>query len=769
MAYEETEKEEDVETDVSDKKDDDSELEDDNELVVADLDKFATNIADQMSDEQLEHLGAMVVEETKADLESREDMAARWAEWGKLYVGTPDQSDLAQRAGAPNIHTPGSSVAVDQFSSRAEKYLLPPGNVCKADGTGSEDRNRAWRVSKLANVQIEKRIPKFRRTFGTAIKQTSIFGMSALKLWWDHVKGVPTLGLVPAEDFIVSYTHSGPLESAARITHRMRMTRDEIRARVKDKTFHKDAWDLEEEKSDSESDSGLDELRKETDGWQKAEDDPGPMEVYEQHRYLDLDGDGIGEPYIVTVHKGSETVLRIVSRTVKNRAGEEETVNYFTELPFDYNPLGFYSLGIGAKTEGLNKLQNSVANLLLFAALRNSFPPKFVSKKAFKDVGSREYELDEWIEAEMHVDDMQKALYIAPTVQPSPVLMNIYQEAGRQVREVVSVTDVMQGQEQPHNQAATTTKIIQQESMELFNGSFRRMLDALSDMLTKLFQLNRLYLSDEEYVAVLGQTGQPEQAEWEAKQAEWQAITGELQQMLAQGVMPPPEMMMQLQQMGGPPPETWCSVAEDFADTVDLIPTADPNLTTEQERLSQSEATLALVMGGPEPAPPRALWAAKRQRLESLRVPASVIAEVLPEPQEPPPPPNLGPKEALATLLKGEAVAVLPEQAHREYVTEFTSFKATPYWEYILPAGKESVDRHIQERVAAMIEQEAKSEQAQQAQASAAASAGGVQAPPPFGPGAVDMGGPVAGPPLPGGVGADAAGEPLPPGAVVPG
>lgn len=737
-----------------DKDDGDDEYEDDNEFVIPKLKKAAKNIAEQMTGEQRKALGKLVVDDTEADLESREaDMVSRWDSWAKMYVGRPEQSKLSERSGAPNIHTPGSSVAVDQFSSRAEKYLLPTNNIAKAEGTGAEDRNRAWRVARFSNVQIEKRIPRFRRNLGTSIKQTSIFGMSAVKSWWDVDGGHPVVSHVPAEDFIIAYTHSGPLENAPRVTQRMRLTRDKVRDGIKKGIYCDSAWDLEDDTGVDSEDEGLAQTRVEIDGVEKSAraSDAGPMEFYEQHRMLDLDGDGIGEPYVVTVHAASGHLLRVVSRMVKG-----ERLDFFTELPFDYNPLGFYSLGIGAKTEGLNILQNSLANLTLFQAIRNSFPPKFRCKSAFDGAGDKEYELDEWIETKAHIEDVQKTFYIAPTTPPSPVLMTLYQEAGRQVREVVSVTDVMQGAEQPHNQAATTTKIIQQESMELFNGSFRRLLDALSELLTKLYQLNRLFLSDEEYIEVLGQTGQPEQAAWEKASAEWEQLTGQLMQMLDSGQMPPPELVMQLQQTQ-PPPPFWTTVEADFADDLSLIPTADPNLTTEQERLSQSEASLALVMQGPEQPAPRAVWAAKRNRLEALRVPAAVIAELLPEPEEPGPPPNLGPKEAIAALLKGQPVAVLPEQRHQDYLTEISMFMQGGMWEWVTAPAKEAVERHAQERVAALLEQEAKSGQ----QASVPAPPGGQQAPGAAIPGMPNMGGSPGGPMVPVGPGGNGAGGPV--------
>jgi hypothetical protein len=226
--------------------------------------------------------------------------------------------------------------------------------------------------------------------------------------------------------------------------------------------------------------------------------------------------------------------------------------------------------------------------------------------------------------------------------------------------------------------------------------------------------------------------------------------------MLDAGQMPPPELVQQLQQTQ-PPPPTWCNVADDFGDDMDLIPTADPNLTTEQERLAQSEAALGLLMAGPEQPSPRSVWAAKRNRLEALRLPAATIAEILPEPEEPPPPPNLEPKEAIAALLKGQPAVVMPEQDHRAYLAEIGAFKAGPMWEWVTAPMKEAVERHAQERVAALLEQEAKNGQ----QASVPAFAGGGPPPGAAGPGAPGMGRPFGGPMVPGGAGGNGAGGPV--------
>jgi len=691
----------------------DEEDEEENWQVVEDLDRSAVNIADQMSGAQKKKLAALVIEQAKEDLESRTEMQASWERQARLYAGKPETSALSQRSNAPNIHIPGQSVAVDQYTARASKYMFPSDNTAKCEGSGNEDDGRTTRVAKVLNWFVEKMIPAFRRTGELAVKQAALFGFSALKRWWDPEIRTIRIVAIPAEDFIVSHTHSGTLESASRLTHRLHMNLDEIRAGVDEGFFCKRAWHVHDSSQHSQELEGLANLREEMDGSRPADTagDTDQLEVFEQHRGLDLDGDGRLEQYICTVHVESETLMRVVSREVKNSRGETETPGVFTAVEFDYNPLGYYAIGVGAKTEGLNILQNSLANITLFLALRNGFPPKFCSRNAFKQPGDTDYELDEWIESTMSVDDLGKSMYIAPTVPPPPVLMELFNVAGEQLREQVSLTGVMMGEEQPHNQALGTTQILRQESAEMFNGSFRRMLDALTDLLQGIFDLLRLHLSDEEYNEILGDDGSQEYLQWAQHKAMWEGLVAQVMGALEQGIEPPPELLDQLEQMPEPTEHPF-SVAADFADTLDILPTADPNLTSEQERMSVAQAVAQQVLPDPQSSP-RARWAARDLLYKALRVPAATMAEINPEPEEPGPPPDLGPLETIVALLRGQPVAVLPHQKHSEYIAAIEEYKARPddtgaWWQNTAPETREAIERHKQERMAAHLEQEIK-------------------------------------------------------------
>lgn len=687
----------------------------DNPLVVDGLKKFAKNIAEQMTEEQRKTLGRIVVEDVEEDLDSRkEDMESRWERWAELYVGRPRQSPLAMRTDAPNVHTGAAAVAVDQYSARCEKYLFPPGRIAKAIDKGREDSEAAWRVAYSMNTQIEHRIPRFRMTGGKGVKQSALFGLSAWKTWWNEPHDRHGVSVVPAEDFIISHTHNGSLEDALRLTERMYLSRDFIRMRIDEGVYCDDCWDVSDDSEYSNEDEGTGQVRNEADGWSRARDasEDGAMEVYEQHRGLDLDGDGIMEPYVVLVHKDSRKVLRITSRTVKRNDGEEETLEFYTPMPFDHNPLGFYPLGILAKTEGLQVAQNSLMNLMLFKGIRESFPPKFCTKKAFKNPGETEYEMDDWIEAEMGVEDLGKNMFIAPVNPLSGVIPDMYREVTRQIQESVSVTDVMQGKEQPHNQAATTTKIVRDESMELFNGSFRRMLDALTEVLSKLARLNRLYLSDDVYNNELlgGDTGQAAYAQWEQATAQWEQLVATVLGQLDQGMQPDPQLLMQMMQ-SGPPPEYPFTVASDYSDEIGIYPTADPNLTTEGERQGVAEAVLQLTMQDPQ-VTPRQMWAARKQHFDALRVPASVQSQVNPEPQEPQPPPNKDQLTENADAMRGQPMFVLPDQDHAEHVRHIEELEQLPEKSYLYnnmpPEAKEALAQHKREHLAILMDQEAR-------------------------------------------------------------
>jgi len=113
-----------------------------------------------------------------------------------------------------------------------------------------------------------------------------------------------------------------------------------------------------------------------------------PHEMVEQHTYLDLDGDGYREPYIVTVHLGQEKVMRIVARFDEDGVYENEgeiykitPIQYFTKFGFIPNPDGsFYDIGFGQLLTPLNETINTLINQLLDSGTLANRAGGFISK-----------------------------------------------------------------------------------------------------------------------------------------------------------------------------------------------------------------------------------------------------------------------------------------------------------------------------------------------------------------------------------------------------
>ena len=79
-------------------------------------------------------------------------------------------------------------------------------------------------------------------------------------------------------------------------------------------------------------------------------------------------------------------------------------------------------------------------------------------------------------------------------------LLGLLLESGQRL---ASVTDLMMGESPGQNQAATTTLALMEQGLKVFTAIYKRIHNALKSEYKKLFQLNSLYLNEEEYFTVL--------------------------------------------------------------------------------------------------------------------------------------------------------------------------------------------------------------------------------------------------------------------------
>lgn len=316
-------------------------------------------------------------------------------------------------------------------------------------------------------------------------------------------------------------------------------------------------------------------------------------ELLEQHCYLDLDQDGYEEPYVVTVHKNTGTVLRIVARfdpegitfSDEGQVVKILPVQYFTDFHFLPSPDGaYFSMGFGKLLKPLNETINTTINQLLDSGTLANMQGGFVGKGLRLKGGDLRLSPGEWKKIDMGIGaDIKNNIVPIPYKEPSTVLFQLLGamvDAGKQLS---SVTDITMGQQDAQNAPATSILALVEQGLKIFTSIQRRIYRSLKKEFEKLYRLNRIFLDPETYFRTLD--------------------------------------------------SQLAILREDYEDeSLDVHPVSDPNLSSDALRLSRTQALLALV-GTPGVNGHEII----RRYLEDLSTPN--IEKVLPPPDPNAPPP----------------------------------------------------------------------------------------------------------------------------------
>ena len=373
------------------------------------------NIAELMDDVQLTTIGEKVVREYNMDKESRQDWEYKMDESMKLALQVVEQKSFPW-AGASNVKFPLITIAALQFHARAYPALITGTDIVKCrvngpDPTG-EKTARAQRVEDFMSYQLLEEDEAWEDQMDKVLITTPIIGCSFKKSYWSPRTKANVSEMVLAKDLVVDYWTKS-LETANRITHILYLNKNDIRERTLRGLY-------------VESDLGQartlepNETRDKAQGAHPASNDPDtPYEILEQHRYLDLDGDGYSEPYIVTVHKESKKVLRIMANyfesSIEKRNGRIVFITaeqYFTKYSFIPSPDGgFYDLGFGVLLGPLNESINTIVNQLIDAGTMANTAGGFLGRGLKIRGGNQSFAHLEWKHVETTGDDIRKNVF----------------------------------------------------------------------------------------------------------------------------------------------------------------------------------------------------------------------------------------------------------------------------------------------------------------------------------------------------------------------
>lgn len=236
--------------------------------------------------------------------------------------------------------------------------------------------------------------------------------------------------------------------------------------------------------------------------------------LLEQHRFLDLDHDGYEEPYIVVVHKQTNQLLRVCARFTPSdieynedkKVSRISPIQYFTDYHFLPSPDGsFMSVGFGSLMLHLNESVNTILNELIDAGKLANLQTGFIDSKIKLMGGQVEVTPGTWTRTKGVIGQTLKdGILPIPYKEPSSVLYQLLGLLLQASKELTSSTDAMQGIQNATNVPATSMLAMIEQGMKLYSAIQRRLYRALKDEYQKIYRLNGEHLDETEYMDILG-------------------------------------------------------------------------------------------------------------------------------------------------------------------------------------------------------------------------------------------------------------------------
>ena len=553
---------------------------------------YSNNIAKDLNETQLDTIGVKVLNDYIQDKQSRHEWEERMAESLKITIQLAEKKNTPW-PNASNVKFPLLSIASVQFSSRIFPQLFATPRPVKMRVSGmdptSEKHNRAARISDHMSYQVLEQDEDWLSEHDKLLITLPIMGSAFIKTYFNRF---PCGVHVSPWNLIINY-YAKSLETASRYSHIIPMYRNEIIEKQRAGLFL-DHEIMESKKEKSVFDTVQDQFQ---GAMEPANDEDAPLDFFEQYCWLDLDEDGYKEPYTVTFDSYGQ-VFRIVNRFAQiSQEGKKilkiTAKHYFTKYTFIPSPDGgFYDMGFGSLLTPVNVSINTLMNQLIDAGTLSNRPGGFLGRGARLKGGTLRFKMGEFIRVDATGDDIRRNIFPMPFHEPSHTLFNLMQYLVDYGERLSSVSDISVGKTPGQNTPATTSMAALEESQKVINAIYLRVYRALKKEFQARYLLNQEFLDPQEYFMIEDN----------------------------------PKAIFQQDYLGDP---------------TDIQPTADPNLSSDIQRLTRLQA----VMQRAQAMPGYNIAALERRFLELLNVEG--MDEIYPLDQngqpviQPPPNPKL--------------------------------------------------------------------------------------------------------------------------------
>jgi hypothetical protein len=513
-------------------------------------DEFNENLAENLDDDVLTELAGDLIGEYQSDIDSRKDWVQTYVD-GLELLGLKIEERTEPWPGACGVYHPLLSEAIVKFQSETIMETFPAAGPVKTSILGQETQERieaAQRVKEDMNYQLTEVMVEYRPEHERMLWGLGLSGNAFKKVYFDPNLGRQVSLFVPAEDIVVPYGASS-LETSERVTHVMRKTKNELR-KLQVMGFYKDV------ELDDPTDT-LDEIEKkiaEQMGFKASQDDR--YKLLEMHVYLDLPGyedkdekgkeTGIALPYVVTIEKGTETVLAIRRNYHADDPNKQKRDHF---VHYGYVPgFGFYCFGLIHLIGAFAKSGTSILRQLVDAGVLSNLPGGFKTKGLRVKGDDTPIAPAEFRDVDVASGTIKDNIMTLPYKEPSQVLYTLLGTIVDEGRRFASAADLKVSDMSAQSPVGTTLAILER-TLKVMSAVQARVHYAMKQEFKLLKNIIRDYT--------------PEDYEYDPVE--------------------------------GPPR----AKRSDY-DMVEVLPVSDPNSATMSQKVVQYQAALQLAQSAPQ-------------------------------------------------------------------------------------------------------------------------------------------------------------------------
>jgi hypothetical protein len=512
--------------------------------------QFDANLADYISENDLQSLAGDLIGNFEQDLSSRKEWLDTYIK-GLKILGIKYEERTEPWPGACGVFHPLLMESAVKFQSETIMETFPAAGPVKTKIVGRETpekKDAAIRVADDMNYQLTEVMKEYRPEHERLLLSLALAGNAFKKMYFDPALNRQTAVFIPAEDIIVPYGAPN-LETTDRVTHRMRKTKNELR-KLQYAGFYRDI-DL------GDPIRTMDEVEKqkaEDQGFSASMDDR--FQLLEMHvnielpGYPDVDEDnnetGLALPYVVTIEKGTGTILAIRRNWREDDKLKEKRQHF---VHYGYIPgFGFYYFGLIHLIGGHSKAATSLLRQLVDAGTLSNLPGGLKSRGLRIKGDDTPIAPGEFRDVDVPSGAIRDNILPLPYKEPSQTLSLLMDRIVEEGRRFAAVSDLKVSDMSSQAPVGTTLAILE------------RVLKVMSAVQARIY-----YTMKQEFKLLAGiiRDNTPDEYSYEPEVGSRKAKKADY-------------------------------------DDVDVIPVSDPNAATMSQKIVQYQAVLQLSQTAPQ-------------------------------------------------------------------------------------------------------------------------------------------------------------------------